>query len=419
MEKEDKLSQKAVLEIMQTQVKAYRKANKRVRSKILDNLESTLHRPRKSLIRSMNRLIKYNIDNNRLRNLTGKSVPIKLMRRRGRRRKYSAEVDAALCYIWESYNCICAERLHPEINEAMRIFIRDKQWPYSVKTTAALGAMPLGSMKKRLVKFSKERGLMRGFSTTRSAEILNAVPIFHGDWSTKPIGYGQLDTVVHSGEKLMGEMVYTVNFVDMKTYWTEQVAQLGKKASTTRNSIRQIEAQLPFPLLGLHPDSGDEFINYIMIDYCKRITKRRKQPIELTRSRPSKKNDNCNVEERNNSIVRRFIGYERYDCQEAVVVMNELYKFVRLYMNFFQPTHKLVSKYQKPNGQWVRNYDEPRSPFRRVLEQPEVPNEVKMRLLKQYNTLNPRQILARIEVLTIKLRKVQREQGYHFKRAND
>lgn len=411
---EDKLSNKVALDIMKKQLKAYRKADKAGRGRILDALESVLHRPRKSIIHSMNRLLGYHRKAVELRRQTNKRAPMRLARKRGRPYKYPLEVNVALAFVWEAYNCPCAERLYPEIKEAIRIFIRDREWEFSTNATNLLANMSLGSMKRRLVRFSHERGLMRGFSTTRSGELLNQIPIFHGDWSTKGIGYGQIDTVVHSGTRLEGIMAYTVDFVDMATYWVELVAQLGKDAKTTRESIKTIEKRLPFKLKGLHPDSGDEFINWDLLKWCEDKNKTRKHQIELTRSRPSKKNDNCNVEERNNEVVRKYIGYERYDCKEAVDAMNDLYHYLGLYINFFQPTFKLIKKYRKPNGQWVRQYDEARAPFRRVLEQPEVPSEVKRMLLDKYNTLNPKHLLVKIEELTNKLRKVQKQQGYHF-----
>lgn len=418
------LSRMGATEIMREQMHDYRMGDKKKRGEILDLLESVLHRPRKSIIRSMNRLLdkqKYSRQRSRKNPHTYKQANSRMRTHKpGRPRKYSAEADAALFFIWEAYNCPCAERLHPEITEAMRIFIRDREWQYSKEATRQLESMSIGSMRRRLTRFAHERGLMRGFSTTRSSEILNAIPMFHGDWSKKPLGYGQIDTVVHSGSKLMGEMVYTVDFVEMQTYWVELEAQLGKTAETTVESIKNIEQRLPFALRGLHPDSGDEFINSTLMSWVKKRNSRRipEHQIELSRSRPSKKNDNCNVEERNNELVRKYIGYERYDCKEAVKIMNELYHVLCLYNNFFQPTFKLIDKYRKPNGQWVRKYDEPRSPFRRLLERDEISNESKMELLKKYNSLNPRKMLDRIKILTIELRKVQRKQGYHFSDDN-
>lgn len=414
------MSRMTATEIMREQMHEYRFGNKVKRGEILNLLESVLHRPRKSLIRSMNSLLNHQDKKKRrsgknphtYNQALGRTLP----RKPGRPKKYLAETDAALRYIWEAYNCPCAERLYPEIKEAIRIFARDEEWNYSIQATEQLQNMTLSSMRLRLVKFAHKDGLERGFSTTRSSELLNAIPIFHGDWSQKPLGYGQIDTVVHSGPKLQGIMAYTVNFVEMQTYWVELVAQLGKDAKTTMDSIKKIERNLPFRLMGLHPDSGDEFINNTLIRWVKKKNSARvpEHHIELTRSRPSKKNDNCNVEERNNELVRKYIGYERYDCEETVAILNELYHNLCLYNNFFQPTYKLVSKKRRPNGQYVRVYDEPRSPFRRLLERDEVPNETKAELLKQYNGLNPRKLLVRIRVLTTKLRKVQQELGYHF-----
>lgn len=413
-DKVEKISNKMAFAIMKRQLKAYAKADKQGKGKILDALESVLHRPRKSIIHSMRRMLGYRQNNKHLRCKLNRRVPERLQRKRGRPYKYSREVNVALYFIWQAYNCPCAERLHPEIKEAIRIFLRDREWTYSTKTTNLLTEMPLGSMKRRLVRYAHDEGLMRGFSTTRSGELLDKVPIFHGDWSTKGVGYGQIDTVVHSGAKLEGTMAYTVNFVDMTTYWVSMRAQLGKQSKTTKQSIADIEKHLPFPLIGLHPDSGDEFINWDLLAWCEAKNKTRKRQIELTRSRPSKKNDNCNVEERNNEVVRKYLGYGRYDCQEAVEVMNELYHYLELYINFFQPTFKLLHKYRKSNGQWVRKYDEPRAPFRRVLEQSSVSNISKKLLLDQYDHLNPKHLLDRIKALTDKLEKVQRKQGYHY-----
>lgn len=429
MEKDNKIANKlsrvVATEIMRKQMHNYRFGNKIKRGEILDSLESVLHRPRKSIIRSMNGLLCRQKDkrkrSNRAPRTYDQARKRTLPREPGRPRKYCAETDAALFYIWEAYNYACAERLYPEISEAIRIFIRDREWKYSNEAIEQLKEMSLGSMRRRLVGFAHKEGLMRGFSTTRSSELLEAIPIFHGDWNKKPLGYGQIDTVVHSGPKLQGIMAYTVNFVEMQTYWVELVAQLGKSADTTLNSIKLIEKRLPFRLRGLHPDSGDEFINTTLIKWVERKNKRRKpeSQIELTRSRPSKKNDNCNVEERNNELVRKYIGYERYDTKETVAIMNELYRSLCLYNNFFQPTYKLTNKYRKSNGQWVRKYDEPRTPFRRLLERDEISNETKMRLIKQYNGLNPRKLLVKIKTLTIKLRKVQQELGYHLYDEND
>jgi hypothetical protein len=326
----------------------------------------------------------------------------------GRPKLYTAETEAALAWVWEQYEYPSAERLHNELTEAVRIFTRDDMWRYSEPSTHQLLGMSLGSMKIRTTALAKKKGLLRGTSTTQSGPLLKSVPVFFGSWKRKGCGHGQVDTVVHSGEKLMGTMAYTVNYIDVATYWQEPVVQLDKTALATVASLQTIAQRLPWKLKGLHPDSGSEFINESGIDWCRR------NRIELTRSRPNKKNDNCYVEQRNLVVVRKYIGYERYDCQEAVAVMNELYAVLRLYLNFFQPTFKLIGKVKKPNGRYKRLYDTPVTPYRRALERADIDQATKDRLTSQYETLNPKILRDRIRALTSKLERIQRAQGYRF-----
>ena len=279
----------------------------------------------------------------------------------------------------------------------------------------SLLAMSLGSMKLRTTTLAKKHGLARGSSTTQPSNIKQAIPVFSGDWSKQGLGYGQVDTVVHSGPKLMGNMVYTVNFVDVATYWQEPIAQLNKSERATLASLQLLQKRLPFSLKGLHPDTGSEFVNWLAKDWCS------EQGIALTRSRPNKKNDNCFIEQRNNVVVRNYLGYERFDCPEAVRAMNELYETLRLYLNFFQATYKLIGKVSYESlGQhrkgYRRLYDQPATPYYRLNSLPNgVFNQAqKVELAKLYESLNPKLLRDRINSLTIKLRKVQKELGYHY-----
>ena len=85
----------------------------------------------------------------------------------------------------------------------------------------------------------------------------------------------------------------------------------------------------PFPIRGIDSDNGSEFINAHLLSYCE------EEHITFTRSRPYRKNDNCFIEQKNYSVVRRALGYLRYDTDEELEVINELYKVLRLYTNFF------------------------------------------------------------------------------------
>src|SRR5580700_5901701 len=291
--------------IIKEQLPAYLKASKKQKGEILRIVSVFTGMPGKSLIRAFARE----------QHRSGWKAPPKL----GRPKVYTAETEAALAWVWEQYDYPCAERLHDEMPEAIRIFIRDGMWQYTEQATGQLRCMSLGAMKKRTVAMARKRGLLRGQSTTRSGELLKSVPVFFGSWSAKAAGNGQIDTVVHSGPKLMGTMAYTVNYVDVATYWQEPVAQLNKSARATLASMETIKARLPFPWLGAHPDSGSEFINELALPWFEA------NDIEPSRSRPHKKNDNCYVEQRNLVVVRKYVGYERYDCAEAVEAMNKLY----------------------------------------------------------------------------------------------
>lgn len=388
--------------IIEEKLPRYINANLKEKSVIVSSIVEVSGMHRKTVVRALNREQKR----------SNWKAPPKL----GRPKKYSTEADAALAWLWEQYDYPCAERLHNETLEAIRIFSRDNMWNYSEEATEQLRNMSLGSMKVRTTSMAKRRGLMRGISTTRSGELLKSVPVFFGSWANKGPGHGQVDTVVHSGPKLIGSMAYTVNYIDVATYWQEPVAQLDKTDVATLGSLQVIAQRLPWDLKGLHPDSGSEFINQAGIAWCNR------RQVELTRSRPHKKNDNCYVEQRNLVVVRKYVGYERYDCSEAVTVMNELYSALRLYINYFQPTFKLQAKQKRvktSDGKqaaklYKRLYDKPRTPYRRVLERKDIDQVVKDKLTTEYETLNPKVLRDTIYTLTSKLERTQRELGYHF-----
>jgi hypothetical protein len=194
---------------------------------------------------------------------------------------------------------------------------------YGKKKYELLLEMSLSTLRRKVIKLAKKRGLARGISSTKSANALKQlVPTFKGNYADKGLGYGELDTVVHCGSKLVGVSAYSLVYVDMATYWTEPVAQYNKTDLATLHSIQQVAKRLPWRIKGLHPDSGSEFINQKLIAYCKRYG------IELTRSRPSKKNDNCHVEERNNHVIRKYpdaifdlIMFK--NCSESVQIIIE------------------------------------------------------------------------------------------------
>lgn len=149
---------------------------------------------------------------------------------------------------------------------------------------------------------------------------------------------------------------------------------------------------MPFPLRGIDSDNGSEFINAHLLRYCQ------EQELTFTRSRPYKKNDQAYVEQKNWSIVRQLVGYERYESASAFEALAALYELVRLYVNFFQPSLKLVSK-ERVGSKVKKNYDRAKTPYQRVLESEQVSEEVQVRLRQQYATLNPVALLRQMQRL--------------------
>lgn len=188
--------------------------------------------------------------------------------------------------------------------------------------------------------------------------------------------------LAHDGGNSRGDFAQTLDMVDVATQWTETVAVPNKAQRWVLEALQRKLPAFPFPILGIDSDNGSEFINHHLLRFCAA------EQITFTRSRTTHKNDNCHVEQKNWAVVRRMVGYIRYDTPEQLQVLNALYDRLRLYSNFFQPAQRLVSK--KRNGAKVRKvYDTPKTPYQRVLASPDVPEEQKAALTQLYPTLNP------------------------------
>ena len=154
-------------------------------------------------------------------------------------------------------------------------------------------------------------------------------------------------------------------------------------------------------MLGLDPDNGTEFINWLLKRYCDQ------NQITFTRIRPYRKNDNCYVEQKNYTVLRRFLGYARYDTEKQLIIIKEILKLVEPYVNFFQPVMKLKEK-QRVENKTRKRYDTARTPYQRLLESDILTDKQTDKLKGYYETLNPVEIKRQINKLTDKLRKTLR-----------
>lgn len=325
--------------------------------------------------------------------------------KRGRSLYFTPDVTCALKDVWEAGGGVCGELLRPMIREIVAILQRDGRWNHSDEATGKLLAMSLGTTKERVGRFLKARRKGRGFSSTSPSQLKHIIPIFHGDWSRKLPGTGQIDTVAHCGHTLIGDIVFTLNYIDVPVLWDIMRAQWNKGQVATQESLAYIRSMLPWNMLEVHPDTGSEFINWHMKGWCD--TKK----INMSRSRPNHSNDNMHVEERNGHVIRKYIGYIRLDCREAVDALNNVYDILCPYLNHFIASRRVIEKIEV-NGKWKKRYEKvAMTPYQRVLAHPAISEEVKEKLRIEHAKLNPLIMKREIDRLIKVLYDTQRKHG--------
>lgn len=324
--------------------------------------------------------------------------------KRGRAVYYTADVTAALKYVWDASNGLCGELLHPIISDYVTIFKRDKTWNHSDEATGKLLKISERTVKRRVTEFEQVKRKGQGFSSTSPSNVKTIIPVYMGPWKDLDPGHEQIDTLVHCGSTLKGDMVYTLNSTDVATYWNVLGAQWNKGEQATIENRKQLRGMLPFNHLHDHSDTGSEFINWDTVEWNESTG------VKLTRSRPNKKNDNCFVEERNGHIVRKYVGYIRLDCIEAVPALNNLFKVLNLYTNHFIPSRRTIENV-RVEAVYKRTFEKASTPYKRVLAHSKISEEVKEKLRAEHSTLNPEVLLKEIGRLRAVLYDVQRKHG--------
>jgi len=312
--------------------------------------------------------------------------------KRRRPRKYPVSLLSTLVQLWRCANGICGKRLVPFLPELIRVLEHHHEIAITPDAKALLLQMSPATCDRLLRRERQANPKPRGLSTTKPGTLLkNQIPIrVFTAWDEAAPGFLEVDLVAHCGSSVSGEYLHTLVLTDIKTAWTECVALLNRSQKTVSAAIAQVRTALPFALLGLDSDNGPEFINDNLLRYCTQ------EHVTFTRSRPYKKNDQAHVEQKNWTHVRHFTGYERLEGPQALIVLANLYKSLVLYMNFFQPTFKLVSK-QRIDGHVRKQYDKVQTPYQRVLACPEIPEANKEALRLLYETLNPITLKAQMK----------------------
>jgi hypothetical protein len=316
-----------------------------------------------------------------------------------RERIYDYKFFFALRKVWLAADQICGQRLKPFIPELTKILEEKKELKINKIIREKL--IKIGSATiDRILKHEKKKYEFKGKSTTKPGTLLkHSIPIrTFEDWDDKRIGFEEADLVAFCGDTVRGEYVNGLNLVDVAIGWVSLEAFIGKAQSRVHAALDKIKNRLPFPLLGFDSDNGSEFINGLMKRYCDF------NKITFTRIRPYKKNDNCFVEQKNYTVLRRFVGYRRYETEAQLKIIQEMLKLVELYVNFFQPSMKLIEKH-RVGAKVKKKYDTAKTPYRRLKESGILKPEKEKELDKIYRSLNPMDLRRQILKLQTKLLK--------------
>jgi len=155
----------------------------------------------------------------------------KKMGKRGRKKIYSASADALLIHVWEAYANICGERLQPFLNEGIAALERFGHINEARQVKQEVLSMSITTVKRRIADHKQRMGKrkFKGLSSTKPGSLLKKqIPISTKCWDQDKAGYCEIDLVAHCGGNLLGNLIYTLQFVDIKTAWTERKAVMGK-----------------------------------------------------------------------------------------------------------------------------------------------------------------------------------------------
>jgi len=355
----------------------YREADLQGRSQLLNEMEAHTHMHRKSLIRLMRGDLE------------------RQPRHHQRSRSYTPEVDDALRLIHESFDYICAERLTPNLVTMTQQLAHHGEMTVSHMLLAQLEHISSSTVRRILQRVSQDQPRRRRKPPRSTSTLAKEIPVARIPWDEPEPGHFEIDMVYHCGQTTSGDFMRTMQMIDVATGWSERAATLGCSAMVMQDASERIRARLPFPVIELHPDNGSEFLNWHMIPFWRKVF----QGLRLSRSFPYHKNDNRFVEQKNSTLVRYYLGFDRLDSIAQVNAVNYLYDQLWLYNNFFQPVmHLQEKKLVQTEGRTrlQRRYDDAQTPFDRLCTKDVLPPAQIESLSRLRDQTNPRRLREQI-----------------------
>lgn len=256
---------------------------------------------------------------------------------------------------------------------------------------AQLGAISRATVQRLLQRFQLDTPKLPRAKPSPPNRVLRTVPMERLPWTITTPGSFETDLVHHSGPLTDGSYLHTLQLVDIATGWSERVAVFGRSQEAMEDAFRRVLVRLPFPITHLHPDNGSEFFNNHLVRFFGTpIT-----GLQLSRSRPYQKNDNRFVEQKNATLVRAYVGYQRLETLGHFAALNALYDDLWVYYNLFQPVLHLQQK-AVVDGKLTRKWNDAKTPYQRLLGSGVLEPNQQQRLAALYAGTNPRELRHRI-----------------------
>ena len=290
--------------------------------------------------------------------------------------------------IWEAADRICGKRLKAALPNLVESMERHGHLDLDPQVRRRLLAASASTLDRVLKPIRATAGSRR--KRRRRPSMGGQVPVrTFADWNKSPPGFLEIDFVVHCGGPLSGSFIHSLVATGVCTGWTEAVPLLVREQSLVVEGLEAIGRLLPFPIRGIDSDNGSAFINETLIRWCN------ERGIEFTRSRAYRKNGQAWIEQKHGAAVRRFVGYDRYSGPVAGQTMAHLYGAVRLYVNYFQPSFKLVEK-TRDGASVVKRYSPPATPCDRLMQHGTVSAKLMAKLSESRAGLDPVALLHTI-----------------------